>query len=59
VLDAIQAILQENNVVHVRIDGKVTPTPKAKAALVKRFQEDDATGHISYCQIEFCFQYIH
>lgn len=48
VLDAIQAVLQENNVVHVRIDGKVTPTPKAKAALVKRFQEDDATGHISY-----------
>ena len=45
VLDAIQAVLQENNIIHVRIDGKVTPTPKAKAVLVKRFQEDDATGY--------------
>ena len=56
VLDAIQAVLQENNVVHVRIDGKVTPTPKAKAALVKRFQEDDATGHNSYYKILFSLQ---
>ena len=44
VLDAIQELLLENNIVHVRIDGKVTPTAKAKADLVHRFQEDDETG---------------